>query len=244
MNDRERILTQIIARLQSTMLLDHKVNGLYVDYEGNPGTQFVGTYLVKPKPGDIVQCNTQFEARWKYAFFLEDCGGDRGGYWLLREIGGKATVRMFNESISVLIGISPTLLHEGHQHQLYVWAQRAFSTRYNPKADHFTKFGGADFTGDTLRVWVRSHIWITEKEVDGKTLYPQPWFVELKWSNKTRLKDIVAALLAAGFPREWEYADTEPDRGPKKITAETLRGVLNNVGISSSPVAPVPIQQP
>lgn len=144
MTDRERILTEIISRLTSTMMLAEQKptpkGRLWINYDGDIAAQFVGTYVIKPAPGDIVQCNTSFAPDWKYAVFLEDHNGDKGGYWLLREIGGERTVRMFNESLSVLIGISPHVFYEGHQHQLHEWAtSAAFSEKYNPKADYFVR---------------------------------------------------------------------------------------------------------
>lgn len=232
MTDRERILTEIITRLTSTMMFakmkPSPKGGMWIDYDGDASAQFVGTYVVKPSPGDIVQCNTQFSPEWKYAVFLEDNNGANGGHWLLREIGGMKTVRMFNESLSVLVGVPPHIFYEGHQRQLYEWAtSAAFSERYNPKAEHLVRSGGAEFVGDILRVWVRPHIFIPdEKTVDGKTVYVKPWFVELKWSEKTRLKDIVDAMIAAGFPREWEYGESKSDRVPQPITRETILAVL------------------
>lgn len=230
MNDRERILSTIASRLTVTMQLDRRIGlGPYADFQGNLGAQFVGTYLVKPKRGDIVRCDTQRGEEWRFARFLEDCNGTNGGYWLLQEIGGPRTVRMGNESLSVLIGIAHEEICEGHERRIYEMARKAFADRYNPKAEYLIRCGGVEVSGDNLKIWVRPHIWGMQKQVAGKTSYALPYAIDLKWSKATRLKDIVSGLIAAGFPREWEWSEVEPGEGMGgcvRLTKDSLTAAI------------------
>lgn len=140
---------------------------------------------------------------------------------------------MGNESLSVLVGMSPEVFYTGRQRKLYEWGVKdAFLRPASKKHDRFVKPGGVEFIDDVMRVWVRPHIFVGEKTIDGKTLYPQPWFAELKWSDKTKLRDIVNALIDAGFPREWEYAENRSDRGPKRITRDDLEAALGRAGVA------------
>lgn len=228
----------IISYLASTMLLGRKdQQGLWSHYDG-VAAQFAGDYLVKPKPGDVVLCKTGHVGPWKVAYFVEDCGGNAGGHYLLREIGTDKLCRMGNESLNTLIGVPPNLLLDGLRKKIYRWAtNEAFFYRYNKKTDYFIRCGGAEFIEeDVIRVWVRPHIFVMEKRLeDGSTLHAQPWSFDVQFSKKTRLKDIVGAMLAAGFPREWEYTAEEPGRGMggcAKITKENLVKTMENIGLS------------
>jgi hypothetical protein len=69
-----------------------------------------------------------------------------------------------------------------------------------------------------------------QKQEEGKTMYAVPYSIDMKWTDKTKLRDIVNAMIAAGFPREWEWSEKESDRGPRKITAETLKAAMNSAG--------------
>lgn len=237
LDDRSCVLMHIIEQLLSTMLLGHKDgNGLWVGCRGEGRAQFAGDYLVKPKPGDIVMCRTGRVSRWKIAYFVEDCRDGWGGYHLLREIGSNRLCRMSNESLDTLIGVSPNLLLDGLRRKIYGWATvEAFSRRYNPKSDHWIRCGGAEFVAeDIIRIWVRPHIFVQDKSEDGRTLHAQPWSVDVPFSKKTRLRDIVSALIAAGFPRKWEYTENEPTCGMggcAKITKDSLTGMLKNAGL-------------
>lgn len=237
MDDKERILMTVIDRLASTALLGRRsseIAGLIVDSEGEPMPQFVGNYIYKPKPGDIVRCVTGHASPWKLAVLVEARGD---GNWLLREIGSDRLCKMGNEMVETLIGIAPSVFYTGHQRRLYDWGRgKAFLAPWNPKADYLVRGGGVEFEGETMRIWVRAHIFSqTRQAKDGPRLYAQPWSVDLPWSKRTRLKDIVAALLEAGFPREWEYTEEEPTQGMAgctRFTRESLATSLKHVGIA------------
>lgn len=235
MTDRERILSTITGRLATTLLLGHKRgDSLYRDFDGNPYPQFESSFNVKPNRGDIVKCNTQLSEEWKFARFLEDHNGSNGGYWLLQQIGGKMRVKMHNESISVLIGIGKEALSEGYEWKTYQNARKAFYPRFNRKADSYAaRCGGVYIEGENLKIWVRPHIFGQEKTVDGKKLYAHPYIIEMKWSKKTKLKDIVETMIQAGFPREYEFYETPPEKGMGgciTITKESMTKALENAG--------------
>lgn len=239
LDDKTRVLMNIIESLLFTMSLGRKdSNGLWVDYRNEVDAQFADNHLVKPKPGDIVMCSTGRINQWKIAYFVKDCRDGWGGYHLLREIGSDRLCRMSNERLETLIGVPSSLLLDGLRQKIHRWATvEAFSEKYNPKSDYFVRCGGAEFIGDdVIRIWVRPHIVAQEKRAeDGKTLHAQPWSVDVSFSKKTRLKDIVSALIAAGYPREWEYTEDEPTNGMAgcaKITKESLTGTLKNAGLN------------
>lgn len=238
MTDLERILMTIIDRMTSTMLLDrpHNGTGPYVDFSGNVGAQFVSSRLVAPKAGSIVLCRTGRVGPWKIARFVEECADsrDRYGHYLLREIGTSNLCNMENEELWTLVGIDETALFEGAQQSAWEASKAAFSEEHNDKAAYLVRWGGTEFDGDTMRVWVRPHIWAQDKREEGKpTLYAQPWSIEMKWSSETTASDVVKALLDAGFPREWEWSEKRPEQGMAgcmTVTRDGLIGMLKHGG--------------
>ena len=236
-DDRTRILMSIINRLKSSMVLGRKDtrNGLWMNYNGEPCVQFIDGHLCKPNPGDIVLCNTGPMSKWKIAYFVEDRMELEGRY-VLREIGSDHECFMGNESLSVLVGMSNAFLTDGHKQKIYQWAiSKAFSAVYNSKADYFIRCGGAEFIeDDVIRIWMRSHVFMQEKTLeDGTVVYVQPKYVDVKFSKKTRLKDIVKALHDGGFSDDWKYLPQEPKNGMvgcAKITRDDLMKALGQNG--------------
>ena len=237
-DDRSEVLMNIITRLVFTLSLGHRNSkGVWVDGRGDPEAQFVGSYLVKPKPGDLVMCDTGSVGPWKFAYFVEDCVD----YYMLREIGSDKLCRISNESLSTLVGISQNMLLDGLRKKIYRWAtHEAFWTRYNKKADHYhSRCGGVEFIEDNvIRIWIRAHIFSDEKKTeDGTMLYAQPWYTDIPFDRKTRLKDLVEALLAAGFGKKWEYLPKKPTEGTGGVTTftnESLTQALNDMGVAVS----------
>lgn len=223
MTEKERILSAIIQALTFTMLLGrkNKLTGIWQDFEGKEEACFASEagswisggkdskYGAEMKPGCIVLCNTSFMSRWKIAEFVEDHRTPDGfGYLLIRELGTSNYCRMGNESFGVLVGMPEHIFYEGHKQKLHKWATcQAFLERYNPNADYLVRPGGAEFEGDTLRIWARPHIW---NDSNGTAI---PWCVEMKWDKKTRLKDIVAALIGGGLgTREFEHKNNREEK--------------------------------
>ena len=200
-----------------------------------PSTQFVPPELAVKlgapiKPGDIVRCKTNPNHGWGIAKLVEQTGHST---YVLREIGGDKLCNMSNESVDVLRFMAPARLYTGVKYRIYKWATgKAFSERYNPGADYFKRCGGVEFNEDVLVIWSRAHIGaMNKKSDDGQTLHAQPKRFTMKWSNKTRLKDIVTAMNEQGFQEEFPYAPEEPTEGQEgytKFTKDTLLQVLNS----------------
>lgn len=237
MDDRERVLMNIAVDTSGYCFdtFERLNGGWKLKFRfGRCAPQFVpeemATKLNMPlKPGDIIRCSTNPNHAWGISELVEKTGFSD---FLLRMIGGEKLLNMGNESVDVLRFMSPYRLYTGHKFQVYKWASsKAFSTRYNPQADYFKRCGGVDIDGDDLIIWSRPHIWASEKTIDGVTLFAQPRRFAMKWSDKTKLKDIVGAMLSQGFADEFEYLPTEPTEGQAgraKITRDALLGVLNS----------------
>lgn len=220
MTDRERVLMNIAVdtagTVHNTMRRLHSGWQLRFSFD-HPSPQFVPRPLAKAigmemVPGDIVRCTTNPDHRWGIAELVE---WEEGSCYLLREIGGDALCRIVNEDVEVLRFMLPSRLYTGVKHRLHAWASiKAFMPRYNPDASHLKRCGGVSFEGDTLIIWSRAHIWIKEQRREGEaTMYAQPRKFTLQWSNKTRLKDIVAAMREQGFGDEFEYGPEMPSEG-------------------------------
>lgn len=67
------------------------------------------------------------------------------------------------------------------------------------------------------------------KGEDGNTEYAQPKRFTMRWDGKTRLKDIIAAMVEQGFKNDFEYGPempTEGQAGYAKFTKESLERIL------------------
>lgn len=213
-NNKERILLTVIRDLVSTMILGKRnEDWIWVDHCGDLKPQFLPDYVRKPKCGDLVLCQTDSISEWKVSFFVEEM---EHGVYLLKEIGSDRLCRMGNESLCVYVPMNVSDLLVGWKRKVYEWASaKAFRERYNPKADYFIRCGGVEFIADdVIRIWVRPHVWHQQKTEDGQTLFAQPKFVDVTVSQKTRLKDIITALVDSGrFDDNFDYQASEPAEG-------------------------------
>lgn len=220
MNDRERVLMNIAVDTSGSScdtMERLECGGTLRFTFDRPSPQFVPPELADKigmpmKPGDVIRCCTNPNHFCGIAELLEVRGHSD---FLLREIGGSRTVNMGNESVHVLRFMSPSRLYTGVKHKIYKWASgKAFSERYNPEADYFKRCGGVEFDGDTLTIWMRSHIWGMEKKgPDGTTLHAQPRKFVMQWGDSTKLKDIVSAMIDQGFGDDFEYLPEKPTDG-------------------------------
>ncbi len=215
---------------------------------GNPAPQFIpeelaGRIDMPLKSGDIVRCETNPDHAWGIAEYIE--GRDP---FILREIGGQKLLRMGNERLAILRFMPPGRLYTGKKRQVYVWTQKAFMGRYNPEADYFKRWGGAFFEHgvfpgvyrehefDRVTFWSRAHIWQAETRGSNgdPILYAQPRRFALEWDKKTRLKDVVAAMLGQGFAKDYEYLPEKPTDGMAgcaTFTRDSLVSALESSGI-------------
>lgn len=220
MNDRERVLMNIAVQTSGSIFdtMEKLPNGWAMRFSyRSPSPQFVPEEVAKLigipiVPGDIVRCVTNPNHAWGISELVKFKSSHE---FLLREIGGEKLCNMGNESIDVLRFMPPHLLYTGVKMKLYTWVTRkAFSEQYNPDANHFIRCGGVEFEGDTLVIWIRPHAFDCERRMeDGTTQYAHPRKVTLKWSEKTRLKDIVSAMRDQGFADEFDYSKDKPTNG-------------------------------
>lgn len=243
MNDRERVLMNIAVDVTGSSwdTFEPIQGGWKIRLTfGRPAEQFMDPKAAEKigmpmKPGDIVRCRTNPNHAWGISELVEQIERDT---FMLRLIGGDSLMRMSNESVEVLRFMAPSRLYTGTKHKLYGWASnKAFSTRYNPHADYFKRCGGVEFEGDTLVVWSRPHIWAMEKrQENGPTLHAQPKRFTLKWDHKTRLKDIINAMIEQGFAEDYEFTTEEPDKGMggcAKITKDDLVSAMSHHGLAA-----------
>lgn len=240
MTDRERVLMNIAVDTAGTVhdQMKRLVSGWTLRYRfESPAPQFVPEELAKAiemplGPGDIVRCKTNPNHLWGISEFVERQGH---AAYLLREIGGERTCNMGNESVDVLRFMPESRLYTGTKNRLYHWARgKAFQERYNPAADRFKRCGGVEFDGDVLIIWLRAHIWVMEKKPkDGPVLHAQPKKFTLKWSDKTRLKDIVGAMRDQGFADEFKYGPEAPTQGQAGYAKFTKADVERALQVSS-----------
>lgn len=236
--DRERVLMNIAVDTAGTVhdAMRRLDGGWTLRFIfDRPSAQFVPEELAERiglpmKLGDIVRCETNPNHRWGIAELVERL---EYSCFLLREIGGTGLLRMGNESVSVLRFMDPDRLYTGTKHRIHKWATgKAFSGRYNAAADYFKRCGGVEFDGDTLAIWCRAHISAMEQHPkDGPKLYAQPKKFVMQWNDKTRLKDIVAAMREQGFGDAFEYTPVKPTNGQAgyaKITRDDLQRVLGD----------------
>lgn len=236
MTDRERILMNIAVDTSGHCwdTMQPLAHGWVLRFSfDRPAPQFIPEEMAEAiamplKPGDIVRCKTNPNHPWGIAEFVEPL--EYAGY-LLRLIGGTKLCRMSNESVDVLRFMNPSRLYGGAKYRIYQWATgKAFRKPYNPDADDWKRCGGVEFDGDTLTIWSRSHIFGMEKRPkDGPPLFAQPVKFTLKWSDKTKLKDIVAAMREQGFAKEFVYLPEKPTEGQAGYISLTPDDVLRGL---------------
>jgi len=233
--DRERVLMNIAVDTAGSVhnTMQPLNGGWYLRFTfDRPATQFIPAELAEKigmplKPGDIVRCRTNPNHRWGIAELVE-CR--EHACFLLREIGGNKLCRIQNESVDVLRFMCPDRLYTGIQHRVYQWAYKAFSGRYNPVADRGKRCGGVEFEGDKLTIWCRAHIFVQETHPkDGPKMYAQPKKFTMTWGNKTRLKDIVAAMHEQGFADDFIYGPNEPTEGQGGFAKFTRDDILRGL---------------
>ncbi len=236
MNDKERVLLNIAIDVAGSIYDEPvRVDGVSIITRFNrPVAQFMdpesANALGLPlKAGDIVRCVTNPCHAWGIAEFARN--GPVYGSFVLREIGSDRICNMSNESLSVLRFMCPSRLYTGAKYRLFGWVTRkAFSERYNEHADYYKRCGGCEFDGDTMIWWSRAHIFAMERKApDGTKLHAQPIRFSMKWSDKTRLKDIIATMVEQGFADDFEYTESEPTEGQGGFVKFTRADLLSAV---------------
>jgi len=245
MTDKERVLMNIAIETGSCVgeCIRSTPEGWRIRVaHGRPAAQFMSTGCAEAiglplKEGDIVRCFTNPNHDWGISEYVGIESSDGGAFgsvvWLLREIGGERILRMSNESLYVLRFMPQHLLLTGFRMKLWNWSQDAFTRRCNAKADRYTwRWGGCEFDGDCMTVWVRHHVFGITKMVDGVEMHAVPKKVTIPCSRKTRRKDIVAAVNEA-TKTDCEWSEKEPTVGMVGCARITRRDLLDALGLGS-----------
>lgn len=184
--EKAAILLRITADLAQPFCREERMHGGWtmLFQHGQPATQFIPSELAERigaplKAGDVVRCATNPRHRWGVAEYVEPL--DDGA--VLRELGGGPLLAMRNESFYVLRFYPPEILFYGHKRRVYDWA-RGKAFRRAADDPWATKCGGVEMSDDTLSVWVRPHMWFSERrQKDGPTLYAQPRRIDMPWTS-------------------------------------------------------------
>ena len=234
MNDKERILMEIISELASTQILGPASHGgggyheaAYQDktLRGDlPLTHFA--YSIQDedlKPGMLVLCQTMGINDWKVGFIVKRL---EYGRCLIREIGSERVCDVGNERFLPILGLTERQLLEGDRYQFYLKVQKAFSRG----DEYFYRFGGVTFEEHEAVIWVRDYHGGFLKYRQGGSL---PFAVRLRWNKRTSVKAILEAMRAAGYgtrefdaviPEEGEaWAQKQAERKAKEAQAKAER---------------------
>jgi len=224
-NDKARILKDIIIWLdmgsdshlrcgkRETVVGTHAVK---LNWEGEIAPQFVTFGLfnrsVEPPKGSIVKCGTNPDHDWGIARYVSH----NDDHYVLSEIGNpERTLRMYNEHLSVLVGVPWHVTAEGWERQMYEWAIKAILERWNERATYPLRFRGAEVHDDILTIKIGRHIWaatVRRETPEGtKTFRYRVRSFDIPVNKKTRLKDIVKTLHTQGFDATWSDDELEPD---------------------------------
>jgi len=190
MNDKERILVNIIRNLYSTLLRAELM--VDMDYSrseslGGEHVHFVSgdsrdTVVAK---GQLVLCLTNPRHDWAIGFVERVIDNN---HLCLREIGTDRICEIDNEGFAVIAGLQELDLLDRHRWTFRQKVIKAFS-RYNTKNEYYYRFGGLDFHADRQAViWVRE--WFGDTE---------PFMVKIKWNTRTTIKAILATMREQGY---------------------------------------------
>lgn len=187
LTDRERILTYVITGLQSSMLMRPRASqhdaASWDDGMGGVHVHFAR--YRKPEKGDLVLGWTGRVDEWKIAFYEENSGN---GNHVVRDINTGRLCNYGNEEFIPIVGLTPTQLLTGDRRQFYYKVLEAFA-----RGDEYLwLFGGLEFDGDEAVIRVRER-W---GGMGGPSV---PFSVRIRWTKRTSIKAILAALKEGGY---------------------------------------------
>lgn len=197
LTDRERILMTIISHLSATQLLARGRN--YYPQDFKDGLVHFA-YYKQPEPGDLVLAKTGGVDRWKVGFYHKKLDGSRA---LIREIGSDVLCDYGNESFLPIVGLSPIDLLEGEKYKIYIKVLKAF----NKGDEYIYRFGGLDFEGDEIVIWVR-------EVFGGLGQESTPFNIRMKWGKHTSVRSILQCMRDGGYGTR-SFRQQEP-RGQSK----------------------------
>lgn len=236
MTDRERILINIAASLAHEVEYYQRLPAVQAHERQWPDsarrirTEWGMVNRPKYKKGDLVVCFTSTGSQqnpWLISFVEADgCKGDPQGL-LLRAIGTNNLCDYSNESFIRVTGIPARLLWEGEQYQFSLKLHKALARLDN----YMHVFRGLEFPESN-----RAMVYIGERW-GGLKNRTKPYTVEIRFSKRTGIKAIIAALKSGGFGTR----DFEPDdgtyQGPMQgLAVITRNDVVKTLQASGAPV--------
>lgn len=222
MTDRERILVNIAAELAHEVEYYQRLPVVQAHERQWPNsarsirTEWGLTGRPKYEKGDLVVCFTSTGRQqnpWLISFVEADgCKDDPRGL-LLRAIGTNSLCDYSNESFIRITGIPARLLWEGDQYQFSIKLHKALR-----KLDNYTHvFRGLEFPGPNKAIVYIGERW------GGLGRPTKPYTVEIPFSKRTGIKQIISTLEDGGFgTREFE-ADDGSYQGPMQGLAVITR---------------------
>ena len=190
MNDKERILTEVISSLRSTITLCNRPAWTSEPYKTDGGGYYVHFAPWKePERGDLVLCETGSISDFKVGFVHQVVSFDR---CIIREIGSNNLCDYGNEKFTPIVGMSEIDLLEGDKYEFYQKVLKAFR-----RGDEFWhRFGGLHFDGDIAIIWIRERYsgYLQDRE-KGTEPYP----VKMQWTKSTTIKAILQSMIDAGY---------------------------------------------
>lgn len=191
MTDRERALITIIRQLYGGNI-PHWFNSAEKRKTPICGSLDAGFDPTREaQKGDLVLCSSNCNHFAGVAIYVEPMEGYEKA--LLRSLGSDDLMEMENEKFIPIVGVDLTRpeFYYGEQRGMYEKVLKAFN-----KGDEWAyKFGGLVFDNDKVAINVRPHIFLGEKP---------PITVAMDWSKKTTIKQILNAMVEAGYGVAWE----------------------------------------
>lgn len=189
LSDRERILTTLVDRLRTTMLLrpDGRVHDAASWSDGSGGYYVHFAYYRKPVKGDLVVGTTGRIDQWKVGFYEALTDGAYEAH-VIRDIDTGELCNYSNEQFVPIVGLGYTDLLTGDERRLYVKVLDAFR-----RGDEYMyRFGGFTVNGSRAVIGVR-------ERHGGFGAESVPFSIEIEWTPKTTIKAILAAMRAGGY---------------------------------------------
>lgn len=196
MTDRERALISIIRQLYGGNI-SHWFNTAEKRKTPIAGSLDAGFDPTrKPEKGDLVVCSTNCNHFAGVAIYVEPMEGYEKA--LLRSLGSDDLMEMENESFIPIVGVDldQPEFYYGEQRGMYEKVRKAFH-----RGDEWSyKYRGLAFDGDKVTIRIGAHIWLGEKP---------PIIVTMSWNKQTTIKQVLEAMVKAGYGTAWET--TEPE---------------------------------
>ncbi|MGQ3051046.1 MAG: hypothetical protein ACT6S0_04615 [Roseateles sp.] len=190
LSDRERILTTLVDRLSTTMLL--RPNGRVHDADsfsdGYGGHYVHFAYYRKPVKGDLVIGKTGRIDQWKVGFYEEHKDPSMGLH-VIRDINTGQPCDYGNEEFVPIVGMDPTALLVRDERRVYEKVLEAFAEG----DEYLYRFGGFRFDGEG-----RAVVRVRESH-GGFGRESVPFEIVIGWTPEATVEEILAAMRAGGY---------------------------------------------